>query len=979
MATLWPLAAMAQQPRRIRTTLGKACRSRYTCTASPGVHRMRRMASPGSWWCLGRPHQRHLAGIACTPSQAAAAAATASQATKVSAPERDSPSTAAGQQRAYPFDDIEKKWQRIWDERKTFRTPELDKLDTTKEKFYVLDMFPYPSGSGLHVGHPEGYTATDIIARYKRMKGFNVMHPMGWDAFGLPAEQFAIDTGTHPRETTKKNIARFKQQLKSLGFSYDWDRELSTTDPDYFKWTQWIFLKLHEKGLAYQAEVPVNFCPKLGTVLANEEVIDGVSERGGHPVIRVPMKQWMLKITKYADRLLEDLDELDWSDSIKEMQRNWIGRSEGTQIKFRLKDSSSVIETFTTRPDTVFGVTYVVLAPEHDLVKTIVTDDCKSQVEDYVESARRKSDLERTGLQKTKTGVFTGAYAINPVNNEEVPIWVADYVLGSYGSGAVMAVPAHDDRDFEFARQFGLGIRYVVSGGKGGGKGDCAFTGEGVSVNSDAASFPAGKELGLCLNDLDTQSAKKEVTDWLESTGLGSRKVNYKLRDWLFARQRYWGEPFPIVFEKSPKTGEEVAIALAESDLPVELPEVDSYHPNGTGESPLASVHEWVNTSVPGTESGQSVAVRRDTNTMPQWAGSCWYYLRFLDPQNGRALVDPEKEKYWMPVDLYVGGAEHAVLHLLYARFWHKVLYDLGVVSTKEPFRRLVSQGMILGEVEFTAQYDNKMQKFVSAQAPGDGVDLVELEASQVTKKGKSFVLKDDPSVVVSARSHKMSKSRGNVVNPDDVVEAYGADSLRLYEMFMGPLRETKIWSTRSVEGVHRFLTKVWRSFGEKPVNDEVEASSEQKRLIHKCIKRVTTETEELRFNTAISAMMEFMNEASKWETNPREVVEPFVLMLSCYAPHIAEEIWNRMGRADSLTYHDWPVHDEALLVEDQYILPVQVNGKMRGSLEVPMETDEKQALDQVKEVAKISKWIEGKQVVKVIFVPQKILNVIVK
>ncbi|QDZ26111.1 leucine--tRNA ligase [Chloropicon primus] len=889
----------------------------------------------------------------------------------------------SGGRNLYPFDTIEKKWQLYWEENETFKVEEDAHLrDSGAGKYYVLDMFPYPSGSGLHVGHPEGYTATDITARYKRMLGMQVMHPMGWDAFGLPAEQYAINTGTHPRETTFANVDRFRQQLKSLGFSFDWSREVSTTDPDYYKWTQWIFLKLFEKGLAYQAEVPVNWCPALGTVLANEEVIDGLSERGSHPVVRVPMKQWMLKITKYAERLLEDLDELDWSDSIKEMQRNWIGKSEGATIGFKIvadhleSDSGLDMEVFTTRPDTLFGATYCCLAPENDLVKKICSEEQLAAVERYVEEASKKSDLERTELQKTKTGVFTGAFAVNPVNGKKVPIWVADYVLGSYGSGAVMAVPAHDQRDFEFAEENGLDVEWVVKpqtkkGKKGQGEGEAepeasgAFTKDGVSFNSSNPST------GLSLDGLETHKAKEAVLAWLEQHGCGKKQVNYKLRDWLFARQRYWGEPFPIVYDKS---NPDVPIPLSPSDLPLTLPDVESYEPTGTGESPLAGVRDWVEVSMDGKE------YLRETNTMPQWAGSCWYYLRFLDPKNQDMLIDPNKEKYWMPVDLYVGGAEHAVLHLLYARFWHKVLYDIGVVTTKEPFGKLVSQGMILGEVEYTAYKDPADGRYVSIDSKDrDLSDLegVSLDSSQVVKKGKGYVLKEDENVLVSARAHKMSKSRGNVINPDHIVEAYGADSLRLYEMFMGPLCDTKVWSTRSVEGVYRFLGKVWR-FLEGGVED-TGATKEQLQAIHACIKKVTVDTEELRFNTAISAMMEFMNEATKWETKPREACEPLVLMLSAYAPHIAEELWSRCGHGGSLAYEKWPLCDESLLVSDSYVLPVQINGKMRGKVEVPTSATQDQAIEAALTVPNVEKQVEGKEIFKVIFVPEKILNVIVK
>jgi len=883
----------------------------------------------------------------------------------------DSGKEEVRQSTAYPFTDIEKKWQDYWAQHKTFRTP--DDVDTSKPKYFVLDMFPYPSGAGLHVGHPEGYTATDIMARYKRMRGFNVLHPMGWDAFGLPAEQYAIQTGTHPRITTERNINRFRQQLQMLGFSYDWDREVSTTDPEYYKWTQWIFLKLFERGLAYQAEVPVNWCPALGTVLANEEVIDGKSERGGHPVVRMPMKQWMLRITAYADRLLDDLDQLDWSDSIKEMQRNWIGRSEGAEVKFGVEPGagasmaagSAGLAVFTTRPDTLFGVTHMVVAPEHPLLGALTADAQRAEVQQYAEAAARKSDLERTELQKDKTGVFTGSYAINPATGEKVPIWVADYVLGGYGSGAIMAVPGHDARDFEFAQKFGIEVKQVV-GAAGAGEVKLPYTEYGVAVNSCSAAS------GLDINGLSSADAKAKVISWLEDKGLGTKQVNYKLRDWLFARQRYWGEPFPLVYpvldSETGTLGEPVP--LPEEQLPLVLPDTDNFKPSGTPESPLSVITSWVNTTDPRT----GEPARRETSTMPQWAGSCWYYLRYIDPKNKGYLVDPEKEKYWMPVDLYVGGAEHAVLHLLYARFWHKVLYDLGVVSSKEPFQRLVSQGMILGEVEYTVWRD-EAGNVVDEDAPGaTGTRVAE---SEVDKRGDGYVLKADPSVRVNARAHKMSKSRGNVINPDDVVLQFGADSLRLYEMFMGPLRDTKVWSTRGVEGVHRFLARVYRAF-EPGVTDDA-PTKEQLRLLHTTIKKVTTETEEMRFNTGISAMMEFVNGVTKdWPNRPRAALEPFILLLAPYAPHLAEELWSRAGHTASLTYEAWPQHDEALLVQDSITLPVQVNGKVRGTVEVSRTVSQDDAVAAAMAAPNVTKFTEGKSLKKVIFVPGKILNLIV-
>ncbi|MDZ7659763.1 leucine--tRNA ligase [Fodinibius sp.] len=783
---------------------------------------------------------------------------------------------------SYKPEEIESKWQEYWQKNKTFKTPE----DHNKPKYYVLDMFPYPSGSGLHVGHPEGYTATDILARYKRMNGFNVLHPIGWDAFGLPAEQYAVKTGTHPRDTTQKNVNRFREQLQDLGFSYDWEREVNTTDPDYYKWTQWIFLKLYEKGLAYEDDVPVNWCPELGTVLANEEVIDGKSEVGGFPVVKKPMRQWVLKITEYADRLLEGLDDLDWPESTKKMQRDWIGKSIGANIDFKVAGHDEGIRVFTTRPDTIFGATYMVLAPEHDLVDKITTDDQKEDVEEYKEEAVRKSDLERTELSDEKTGVFTGANAINPATGEEIPILVADYVLVTYGTGAIMAVPGHDNRDWEFAKKFDLDIVEVV---KGGDVSEGAYTDveEGKLVNSENED--------ISLNGLNVDEAIKKITDWLEEIEQGEKAVNYKLRDWLFSRQRYWGEPFPIIHvDGEPKP-------VREDDLPVTLPEMDDFQPTEDGEPPLAKATDWVNTE--DLETGKPA--KRETNTMPQWAGSCWYYLRYCSPEFEEGPVDPDEENYWMPVDMYVGGAEHSVLHLLYARFWHKVLYDCGVVSTKEPFQRLVHQGMILGEMEFTGY--KKDGNWISADVADEMEDVkrVKLNEDQVEKQGDDFVIKDTE-ITVDAKAHKMSKSRGNVVNPDDIVEQYGADSMRLYEMFMGPLEQVKPWSTKDVDGVYRFLGRVWRLMIEEEsgeLNDSVtdaEPSKEQLKVLHECIQKVTGDIEDLSFNTAISAMMIFINEANKWETHPKSVLEPFIKLLSPFAPHIAEELWRKLGHDES-------------------------------------------------------------------------------
>ncbi|CAI5481015.1 unnamed protein product [Closterium sp. Yama58-4] len=905
--------------------------------------------------------------------------------------------TGSRQSTAYPFTEIEAKWQAHWEEKATFRTP--DDVDTSKPKYYVLDMFPYPSGAGLHVGHPEGYTATDIVARYKRMRGFNVLHPMGWDAFGLPAEQYAIETGTHPRVTTERNIGRFRSQLKALGFSYDWQREVSTTDPDYYRWTQWIFLQILNRGLAYQADVAVNWCPALGTVLANEEVVDGVSERGGHPVIRKPMRQWMLRITEYADRLLDDLDGLDWPESVKEMQRNWIGRSEGAEVDFAIADvadGSASVRVFTTRPDTICGATYLVLAPEHPLVASITSHEQRAAVEAYVVAAGQKSDLERTDLAKSKTGVPTGAEAINPVTGERIPVWVADYVLASYGTGAIMAVPAHDSRDLEFAQTFSLPVRQVVqrsngSQGKTGtteaeGEIEEAYAGSGVMVNS------AYESTGVDLNGLDNAAAGEAVVAWLEERGLGKKQINYKLRDWLFARQRYWGEPFPVVLVPGGEGGQEHVVGVPEAQLPVVLPEMDDFNPTGTGEPPLAKATDWVNT----TDPASGLPARRETNTMPQWAGSCWYYLRFMDPANSNALVDPQKEKYWAPVDLYVGGAEHSVLHLLYARFWHKVLYDIGAVSTKEPFQCLVNQGMILGEVEFTAYRDTSSGAFVSADAaakrPAGECVPERVPEEAVEKKGEGYVLRADPSVGVSARAHKMSKSRGNVVNPDHVVFEFGADSLRLYEMFMGPLRETKVWSTKGVEGVHRFLARVWRllvgqadpatgqyrTHGVAPSVVDDAPSEEQLRALHACIHKVTEEIEAMRFNTAIAAMMELTNAAYKWPNVPKDVARPLVLLLSPFAPHVAEELWQRLGGSSSLAYEPWPQALPQYLVEDTIALPVQVNGKVRATLQVAVGVGQEEAVAAALAHPNVARLVEGKSVRKTIFVKGRILNLVV-
>ena len=902
-----------------------------------------------------RLHRRVVTSSAARSSPSARIGAATTRARAVAPASSGAEGAASESAGGYPFATIEPKWQRFWSSERTFKTPR--EVDTSKPKFYALDMFPYPSGAGLHVGHPEGYTATDIVARYKRMTGHNVLHPMGWDAFGLPAEQYAIETGTHPSVTTKTNVGRFREQLQSLGFSYDWDREVATCDATYYKWTQWIFLRLLEKDLAYQAEVPVNWCPALGTVLANEEVIDGLSERGNHPVIRKPMKQWMLKITEYADRLLEDLDELDWPDSIKEMQRNWIGKSEGAQLSFSVDGfaaDAEKLEVYTTRPDTLFGATYLVVAPEHAMIDALAVGAQKDAVSEYVLAASRKSDLERTELSKEKTGVFTGSYAVHPLTGEKLPIWVADYVLGSYGTGSIMAVPAHDERDYEFAQTFDLPIVEVVEKPKGA---EGVYSGGGKMMNSacDAINVDG-------LNNVD---AGAKIVEYVDARGLGYKKTNYKLRDWLFARQRYWGEPFPVVFpEDDPNT----AVPIPESELPLVLPETDNFKPSGGGEGPLANCDDWVRTVDPRT----GKPALRETNTMPQWAGSCWYYLRFIDPSNEDALIDGSLEKYWLPVDLYVGGAEHAVLHLLYARFWHKVLYDIGVVSTKEPFQRLVSQGMILGEVEYSARVDDA-GAFVEGNKTS-GAQTVKVNADEVTKKGDGFVLTANPKVKISARAHKMSKSRGNVVNPDDIVGAYGADSLRLYEMFMGPLRETKVWQTKGVEGCFRFLARTYRLLDK--VTDE-KPDEEGLRALHKCIAKVTEETEQMRFNTAISAMMELTNACTKMDAVSREILEPFALMLSPYAPHLSEEMWERLGHSGSNSQAAWPEADESLLVEDTVDIGVQVNGKMRGTISVSLETTQDEAMEAALSQESVKKFTEGVDIKKIIYVPGKILNIV--
>lgn len=790
---------------------------------------------------------------------------------------------------------IEPKWQRYWQEHKTFQT----QRDQNKPKFYVLDMFPYPSGSGLHVGHPEGYTATDIISRYKRMKGFNVLHPMGFDAFGLPAENYAIKTGTHPRLTTQRNIETFTRQLKSIGFDYDWSRVINTTDPHYYRWTQWIFIQLYKMGLAYQAEVPVNWCPELKSVLANEEVINGRSEIGGHPVVRKNMRQWMLKITSYADRLLDDLDLLDWPESIKEMQRHWIGRSEGAQIHFPLKNSPETsIDTFTTRPDTLFGTSFLVLAPEHPLIDQVTTSEKKNEIRNYQKLAASKSDLDRTELAKEKSGVFTGSYAIHPLTKKEIPIWVADYVLGHYGTGALMSVPAHDERDYEFAKKFDLPIIPVIVAS------ELPYTGDGRHINSDF------------INDLENEAASKKICEELERRQLGKSTVTYRLRDWLFSRQRYWGEPIPVLHYEDGSHR-----CLEEDELPLLLPEVEKFEPSGTGESPLANITDWVHVTDPKT----GKKARRETNTMPQWAGSCWYYLRYLDPQNTQEAWSQTMERYFMPVDLYVGGVEHAVLHLLYARFWHKVLYDLGKVSTKEPFQRLVNPGLILGE---------------------DG--------------------------------EKMSKSRGNIVNPDEIIERFGADSFRMYEMFMGPLEKVKPWSTANMDGVHRFLNRVWRSFIHKPILEDREMNETELQMIHKTNQKVSEDIEHLRMNTAISQLMICHNFMMDQKKVSKKMAEQFTLFLSPFAPHMAEEIWELFGHSPSIAHANWPDPNPTYLVDEKVSFAIQVNGKLRATIDASPDATQDEIRKLALDLPKVSNHVTG-EIIKEIFVPKKLFNFVVK
>lgn len=801
---------------------------------------------------------------------------------------------------SYNHNQIEKKWQNYWKDHKTFKLTD----NPANPKFYALDMFPYPSGAGLHVGHPLGYIATDILSSFKRKQGYDVLHPMGWDAFGLPAEQYALDTGNDPAEFTAKNIATFKRQMNDLGFSYDWDREINTTDPSYYKWTQWIFIQLYNKGLAYVDEVDVNWCPALGTVLANEEIIDGLSERGGHPVERKPMRQWVLRITNYADRLLEDLEDLDWPESLKDMQRNWIGRSEGAQLTFDVEGTDLSFEGFTTRPDTIFGATYAVLAPEHKLVKKITTEEQQEAVAAYLNEVKLKSDLERTDLADEKTGVFTGAYAINPASGEKMPIWIADYVLVSYGTGAIMAVPAHDERDYEFAMKFDLPIVEVVAGGDISKE---AYVGNGKHVNSGF------------LDGLEQDEAIEKAIEWFVDKGTGEKKITYRLRDWLFSRQRYWGEPIPIIhWEDGTMT------ALDESDLPLVLPITDNIKPSGTGESPLANIEEWITVTHPVT----GLKGRRETNTMPQWAGSCWYYLRYIDPDNDEMIIDPELAKRWLPVDIYVGGAEHAVLHLLYARFWHKVLYDIGVVETKEPFQKLFNQGMILGE-----------------------------------------------------GNEKMSKSIGNVINPDDIVHSHGADSLRLYEMFMGPLDASKAWNTNGLDGSRRFLDRIWRLYVDEDgvLSKKIggESGGPLEKVYHQTVKKVTADFETMHNNTAISQMMIFINDCYKVDSVPQEYAEGFIKLISPIVPHIADELWEKLGYAETVTYESWPTYDEAKLVDDTVEIAVQISGKVRARIVVAKDCSKEELEKLALEDEQVIKFLEGKEVKKIIGIPGRLVNIV--
>ncbi len=812
---------------------------------------------------------------------------------------------------SYDHKSIESRWQKFWSENQTFKSED---ISTNKPKYYVLDMFPYPSGAGLHVGHALGYVATDIVARYKRMKGFNVLHPMGWDAFGLPAEQYALKTGTHPKETTHQNVSNFKRQINSLGFSYDWSKEINTTDPNYYKWTQWIFMQLYNKGLAYEQEVAVNWCPELKAVLANEEVVNGKSDIGGHPVVRLPMRQWILKITDYAESLLDGLDDLDWPENIKELQKNWIGKSEGVELGFDIDGHNDIINVYTTRPDTLFGASYIVLAPEHTLIHSIVTDEQRSKVEVYIEETKKKSDFDRTEVNKYKTGVFTGSYAINPFSKEKIEIWIADYVLISYGTGAIMAVPGHDERDWEFASKYNLPIVEVVEGGD---VSKAAYTAKG-----NAKIINSSNDKTLSMDGLSVDQAIKEAILFIEKNSIGKATVNYKLRDWLFSRQRYWGEPFPLIHKN------DSVELIKEKDLPVMLPEVENYKPSDDGKSPLSLVKNWVEVK---DESGNIIGLR-ETNTMPQWAGSCWYFLRFTDPNNSNEAWSKERENYWMPVDLYIGGQEHAVLHLLYSRFWHHVLYDLDLVSTKEPFKKLYNQGMILGD---------------------DGT--------------------------------KMSKSRGNVINPEEIMDEYGSDSMRLYEMFMGPLNKSKPWSTKGLQGCYRFINKLWSILVDENGNlsskiiDSDEKDKDTLFLHHQTIKKLGEDIENLHFNTAVSQLMIYCNHLQKCNTVSKKLIEELVIILSPFVPHLSEEFWSLLGHAETISYESWPQFDEELIQLDEVTIAVQVNGKLRANINIDKDSDEKDVVTEALSLDNVEKYTSNGSIIKTIYVPNRLLNFVVK
>ena len=811
----------------------------------------------------------------------------------------------------YSHKTIEAKWQKYWSENSTFKSEEESSI---KPKYYVLDMFPYPSGAGLHVGHALGYVATDIVARYKRMKGFNVLHPMGWDAFGLPAEQYAIKTGTHPKITTQENVKNFKNQINKLGFSYDWSKEINTTDPEYYRWTQWIFLQLYNKGLAYEEEVNVNWCPELKAVLANEEVVNGKSDIGGHPVIRLPMKQWILKITDYAESLLEGLDDLDWPENIKELQKNWIGKSEGVELSFEIDGFKEKIDVYTTRPDTLFGATYMVLAPEHPLVDKIVTESSRKEVNEYIIETQKKSDFDRTEVNKDKTGVFTGSYAINPFSKEKIEVWIADYVLISYGTGAIMAVPGHDERDWEFANKYDLPILEVIEGGN---VKKAAYTAKG-----NAKIINSKNDNTLSLDGLSVEEGIIKAINFIEKSGFGKSTTNYKLRDWLFSRQRYWGEPFPIIHTK------ENIETVNENELPVLLPEVDNYKPSDDGKSPLSNINSWVEVK----DAKGNIIGLRETNTMPQWAGSCWYFLRFTDPNNTSNAWSKEKENYWMPVDLYIGGQEHAVLHLLYSRFWHHVLFDLGLVSTKEPFKKLYNQGMILGD---------------------DGT--------------------------------KMSKSRGNVINPEEIIDEYGADSMRLYEMFMGPLNKSKPWSTKGLQGCYRFINKLWSVIINEEGNlsskikDDLKPDNETLFIHHQTIKKLGDDIENLHFNTAVSQLMIYSNHMQKCDSISKNLIKELVIIIAPFVPHLAEELWSILGNKDSISYQEWPSYDESLIQLDNVTIAVQVNGKLRANIEVPKDSAEDFVVSEALSLENVKKFTSLGSIVKTIHVPNRLLNFVVK